>query len=501
MANSRGIIGKVWDSITGIVSGVTRGGQRPRYGGLSFGQSLATKPELSASDLVKLYAETSYYCANLNARGVASTRLCLYAKTGAGQRKPRVKCRPVSREKHAKLKAVTGAEEVAEVLEHPILDLLKSPSKGLDDVPQFSLYDLLELTQLQLEVIGRSYWQLELGSFGQPLAINALIAQFVEPRWLGTRDPSKVEWYDYYVGTPRRFELPEIIPFRFTDLRNPFASGYSPLQAACMSVMTEEQYARHVVATLANRARPDAMIAPAQDGGVISDAEAKRIEQTFNSKFRGDGTGGVYVAKDAAIKVETLSFSPKDVAEMSDRELAIKQVCRVFDVPVSMVDKDANRANATQGRAQHRENAIAPRCQKLQDILNMRLCPLYDDRLFLAFEDVVPEDEELLLKQEESMAKTSSITPNEIRASHGYEPVENGDVPLMPSTMVPLGTKPQAPQPTAIPRGSSAAKAIHDAVGRFTPSQMAEFTKALEATEAGKPIPAGTAKEGGGNAH
>jgi hypothetical protein len=65
--------------------------------------------------------------------------------------------------------------------------------------------------------------------------------------------------------------------------------------------------------------------------------------------------------------------------------------------------------------------------------LNERLIPLYDERLFVAFDNPVPEDKEFKLRERESNLRTFTITINEARASEGMEPVSWGDEPFIPN--------------------------------------------------------------------
>lgn len=428
-----GLIQKTWQSISSVFTGGR--GQVPRYGGLFFQQMLWTKPDLNPAQLVKLYVDTAYYCANLNARAVASTPFKIYVITRKGQAEPRVKTARVPIHKAAMLKSTYRAEDVAEVMDHPLLSLLSTPI-GMDG------YSFLEATQLYLEIVGAAYWE-KIGQnlMGQPENLKLLFSQHVSPHVLPT-DPTNILWYDYYGGESRQIPVMDVVPFLVKSLVNPFVDFHSPLHAALMSVMTEECYARYTNSTLMNRARPDAIISPKVDGGYFSEPEARRIEQTFNSKFRGDGAGGVFVARDSAVDVHPLSFQPKDIGEIMNRDAAQKQIARAFDVPLSMLDKDSNRASATEGRRQHLALGVHPRCRRLAAVVNRYLCPLYSDRIVFEFMDPLECTPEYQMEEEKAMHAMQAITPNEIRARHGFAPIEGGDRVMLPNYMVPAGSQP-----------------------------------------------------------
>jgi hypothetical protein len=79
---------------------------------------------------------------------------------------------------------------------------------------------------------------------------------------------------------------------------------------------------------------------------------------------------------------------------------------------------------------------------RLAEKMNERLVPLYGDNMFLAFDNVIPEDKEFLLKKQTEQLKTGYTVINEERQKDGQDPVEWGDRPLLPMNIVPLGTSP-----------------------------------------------------------
>jgi hypothetical protein len=89
--------------------------------------------------------------------------------------------------------------------------------------------------------------------------------------------------------------------------------------------------------------------------------------------------------------------------------------------------------------------------------LNERLCPLYDERLFLVFDDPVPENREQRLAQMDVRLRNGVTSINEERLIDGLDEAEWGTVPLLSTTLQPIGT----PPPTAFP-GLRSAKAVGD---------------------------------------
>lgn len=395
----------------------------------------------TTQELINAFDDTAFYCARINANAVTRTPLRLYVRTKKSQPKPKAPTVSIGRKTLRRLlttKAITRDEDVEEITEHPLLDLLASP---MEDEYEQSLMDqnfLLNMTQLYLEVIGRAYWKVDKGPFGTPASLWLLWAQHVTP-WR-KNFTTQIEYYEMQSGSGiERFTPDEVISFRNLDLSDPYSGGVSPLLAAWERIKVVMQHLSLTQAMLGNRARPDAVISPSTDDGAIGVDEKKRLENFVNRKFRGAGASSIFVT-DNSIKIDPLSWPMNQVMDAGELAETIKQIARCFDVPLSMLDKDSNRASAESGLTQHARDAIVPRLRILEGAMNAQLVPLFDPsrRIFLAFDDPVPEDAERKIREDQAYSAIGARTINEIRTSQGYEPVEGGDIPLVPSTFVPL---------------------------------------------------------------
>jgi len=94
----------------------------------------------------------------------------------------------------------------------------------------------------------------------------------------------------------------------------------------------------------------------------------------------------------------------------------------------------------------HAKNGVLPRCDRFAEKLNEKILPLYDDRIFCAFDNCVPQDRELILKEQIGRVKVGIMLINEARAEQGLEPVEGGDVPYIDNRMMPLGSEAEEEQ-------------------------------------------------------
>jgi HK97 family phage portal protein len=384
--------------------------------------------------LLESYADTAYYCANINARAVARSPLRLFVRTRPSELPTKHPTAEVSRKTLSELRRraprpLGDDEAVDEVLDHPLLDLLAEPCRDAG-ASLLSRFELLELTQLSLDVLGRAYWLVVRDGLGVPTGLWPLAAEHVQPI-VNPNGRRLLQGYEWTAGVEPKILAPEnVIAFRAADLADPFFGGTSPTKAVFARLGLTQLHLRQEHALLENRARPDVVISPNQPEGMLGDAEARRLEDAFARRFQGDGAGGVFVCRDS-LKVDALAYPARDLGELALSQSSIEQIARAFDVPLSMLNRDSNRASAEQGRAQHASEAVAPRLARIADRLNQSLVPLFDPsgRLFVRFDDPVKESVELRLRTRALNLRLGFTTINEERAEEGYPPVPWGDEP------------------------------------------------------------------------
>ena len=396
----------------------------------------------SAQQLLDECLDTAYSCANINATSVMGVPLRLYVTTSGGQRRPRCATRPVSKATKDALFArgslvsrLAKAEEIEEVAEHPLIDLLNRVNAYMTRPVLFYL------TDMSMEVLGDAFWWIGPAGALPPDKILPLPAQLVTIKRGKTLDNIIISYKFGMGATAQEFAADEVIHLKFPSLRDPYGGGMSPLRACWEQRQIGRKLSAYENAVLDNQARPDAMISPKEP---IGRAEAGRLEEKINKKFRKGGAGGILVAE-SEMEMKPLSFRPTDIAKMNQLGITKIQLANAYGVPISLLEtQDVNRSNAEAGHYQHRLCAVAPRLEFISGPLNEELCPRYDERLFLAYDDPVPENRELLVAEQQMLLDRGGMTINEVRATRGLEPVEWGDKPWLPMTLSPIDQEPPA---------------------------------------------------------
>lgn len=104
-------------------------------------------------------------------------------------------------------------------------------------------------------------------------------------------------------------------------------------------------------------------------------------------------------------------------------------------------------SNADAGERQYYKDGILPRLTRIEEKINEKMTPRYDDNIFTAFDNPVPEDKEFMLKERESNLGANITTLNEERNKMGLDKFEGGDIRYQPFNLVPRGSS------TGIPPG------------------------------------------------
>ena len=405
-------------------------------------------PDYSHKALIKKYASWVYACANKNAISCAQIPLRLYAAKPARKVKTLFPTKIIEAKRKgylAKSSSVyryfTKAADVEEVVEHPFLDLL---TKVNDFNNQF---DILESMFLFQELCGNAYWYIDRDNkLGVPNEIWPLYSQYVRI----IADKQKfIRQYEFVVTESEKHIIKpsEIVHFKYVNPQDAFY-GLGPLQAAVMAADLSEGMNIYETSLLKNDARPDMALIIPTEAGIPQSAEIERQRTEWYKRFRGVKKKGNLAILTGGAELKEISLTPKEMAFLEGRKATLNEIASIFGVPMSkLTAENVNRANAEAGDYSYMKDTVLPRLRKVEQKINEKLLPMFDDRLFCAFDNPVPEDKEYRLKEIESHLKSAYSAPNEEREKDGLEPVDWGNEPIVPMNLRPLSTEIPTPQP------------------------------------------------------
>jgi HK97 family phage portal protein len=388
-------------------------------------------PDKSRQALLERYAGWAHICASRNGSALASIPLNVYATRSAGQDQARRGMRRIGfsvsksrrRELAARYRKAQTADDVEQLTEHPILDLLAAAN------PVENGFELMERTSIFLDCTGDAYWMLA----GTPVPTEL----YLLPSQWETVVPDKERLVKGYVygSDPRtqvRFEPEDVMHFR---MPNPLSLyyGLGCIEAALLAVDRYRAMDEYERALNENMGVPS--LAISYKGGKLTAEKRKEAELAWNNALRGVRKAGQIKVMDYEWDVKELSTKPREMGFSDGRRWTRLEIADAFGVPLAMLDtENVNLANARSALYQYMKFTVLPRLRRIEQVINERLVPLYKEpRLFVAFDNPVPSEEELEAKLNETYLRTQVYTVNEVRGRMGLDPVEWGDEPLSPT--------------------------------------------------------------------
>jgi len=385
--------------------------------------------------LLAAYLSWVYVAASRNAASFASTPIKLFVAKPSQRVKLLVPTKKVGVAEQERLfknfsniPAVKKAIEIEEVEDHQILDLLYQVN------PFMNKTDLFELSDLHQELTGDAYW----------LLVNDPVWKVPKEVWPLPPNrmrivPDKNKFIKHYVYTINSQKLilkkDQIIHFKWPN-PNDLYYGMSPLQAVAGMVNINTNMNRYENALFSNNARLEGYFTTEQE---LDDVAFKRLKEELNEVYHGITNTGKSGLFDYGLKYKALNLSPRDLNFMQGRRWTKAEIFEAFDTPMGLFDEKANRANAEAAQFTYMKYGIQPRLRRFEEKLNEQLVPLFDEKLFLAFDEVVPADNEFKLKEDTELVRNGIFAINEVRKERGKEPVMGGDMPLVQMNMIPLG--------------------------------------------------------------
>jgi len=428
----------------------------------SFGRidALIISPKVLSNnpiELLKLNKGYTGVCNTKNATAIASIPLRLFAVSDSKNEKfvfPFKQLNKVEIERiksESKTLSVKRAHNIVEIVEHPVFDVLNNVNNG-----DLNYFDLMEMTAAYLGMIGNAYWEIEKEK-GIPSGINVLPAEYT---CVTLSDDMKVKGYRLFNGIyEREFQRDQVIHFKNVSPGLFWRTWNSALITGLYGIgdaeyVLDEIYLYNSImdylrALTENNAIPSGIIK--YTGGRLDKNTMQDVQSQWDKVLRSWKRAGKVKVMDTDFDFQALSMPPKEMDFTEGRSWLRGVIANAFGVPEDLItSSNSNRATSNTAVTAYFRFSIKPRLKRLEERLNSHLMPLYDDNLFLAFDECVPIDDQLLQKREQGDLAAGVITINEVRISRGLQPVSWGEVPYIPvkenirADANPAGTDPSA---------------------------------------------------------
>jgi HK97 family phage portal protein len=389
---------------------------------------------LTYYQLVDAYQSWVQICVNKIATTVATLplRLLAYQKGGKYISGPEVKSRlsgqfETKSEARRWLKS-KGIEQV-EVLEHPVLDLLRRPNHYQ------SRYQLWYDTLVKLELGGQCGWYVVSAAgvpgemYPLPLTRSAVLSRIPDAKTI-------VAGYRYQDGQiDQRFTMDEVIYFGYPSPVSPFET-MSALKAQGYPYDIDHYMMELQSYIFKNKATPGFGLTTEAK---LNQKQVDDIIAQINSQFQGAKNAGKPMILHSGLDVsKSFSFPLKELILDVVAQSVQDKMLSAFGVPAGKVGlvKDVNRANMEALDKTFYTETIRPKVMMIEERIELDLLPRYDERLTCDFD--LPEITERTLDLQERRENITSgyTTINEERSEEGLDPVDWGDAPWLPAGLM-----------------------------------------------------------------
>jgi len=332
--------------------------------------------------------------------------------------------------------------------DHPLYRILHDRPN-----PEMSSFAFRETLMAHLALWGNAYAEIEMNSAGRVLALWPL-----RPDAMRVRRVNNELLYEYTLNG-------EVIPLaRNRVLHIPGLAydgliGYSPIGLARQAVgltMATEQFG---ATFFSNGARPGGVLS---HPGQLSPEAAKRLKISWE-----EAQGGLTNAQRTAVLEEGVTFTevgiPPDHAQfLETRKFQVREIARIFRIPPHLIGdlEQATFSNIEQQSLEFVVHTLRPWLVRWEQTLNYAL---FSDRdqgeAFCEFqvEGLLRGDSAQRAAFYTALFNLGVFSPNDIRDKENLNPVEGGDVRLVPLNMTTLENAGKPPEPAQPPAGDSAA--------------------------------------------
>jgi HK97 family phage portal protein len=221
--------------------------------------------------------------------------------------------------------------------------------------------------------------------------------------------------------------IEDIVYFRQADISS-LVLGVGETAKVTTAIDLSNSMNDHEVNLIQRGGTPETTLVLPPDQVVSSD-EIKRMKLDYKRNYRGTKNAGKMMILSGGGKLETVGFSPKEMAYLGGRKWSREEIVTGgYGVPITFFDMPAvSRANAATANIEYQRRTIKPKLIETEDVLNEQLVSDFDENLFVAFDENVPEDRDFRLKEKQTNITIGYSTVNEERMRDGLDPIEGGD--------------------------------------------------------------------------
>jgi len=333
---------------------------------------------------------------------------------------------------------------------HPVLDLLSNPNPLQGKATFFHNVQADKMLDGNyfIEMVKPNFDDtLQVPNNKPPLELWALRPDMVTVMLSQNRLPDS---YNYMAGNmggkPKVFPVDQLTGnsniihgISYSPLRETQRGrGLSPVRAAWLAIQTHNEGQKWNRGLLKNGARPSGVLATDKN---LDAEQINQLRSMMEENHSGGRNAGKTMVTANGLKWTQVAMSPQDMDFNNGKSSAARDISLALGVPPVLLHLPGDTAynNVSEARVAFYQETVIPEANSIRDELNRRLVPLYGDNLYLDIN--LDRIEALAPVRNEKWTfinNSSFLTQNEKRAEMGYEPIEGGDMILVPTNMMPM---------------------------------------------------------------
>lgn len=313
--------------------------------------------------------------------------------------------------------------------DHPLFDLLHTQPNPLMTSAEWRLQQVANVVMW-----GNAYSEIEESAGGRVLALWPL-----RPDRMEVRRSERGLVYTYTLPDGKRVTLGAERVLHVRGLSGDGVMGYSRLaqmrQAVALGLAAEEFGARF----FGNDARPGGVL---QHPGVLGDAAHSRLQGSWESRHGGLARSHRVAILEEGMTYQQIGIPPEDAQFLETRTFQAEEIARIFGVPahkIGLLDR-ATFSNIEQQNIEFATDTIRPLAVLWEQAILTRLMSQADrERYFAEFvvEGLLRGDTASRYAAYATGRQNGWLSANDIRELENMNPVEGGDVYLVPLNMAP----------------------------------------------------------------
>ena len=335
------------------------------------------------------------------------------------------------------------------------LHLVRRQNNSTSHAIDNSLYDLLhtspnpymtamtfrECMMAHILAWGNGYAEIVRNGRGQTVALWPITPDRVTPRMEGG-----VMYYEVTVDAERK-ALPRDRILHIPGLGFDGYVGYSVVNMARNSIGLGKAMERFGSNYFGQGTHPGVVV---QHPGKLSETASKNLEKSLVNEYSGLGQTHRLMLLEEGMKLEKLGIPPNDSQFLESRQFQIPEIARWFNLPPHKL-KDLTRSSFSNIESEQISfvvDSLLPWGIRLEQAYNMQLLSKDERSQGLYFKHIF---EGLLRGNSKDRAEfyramfgIGAMNINEIRGKEDLDPVEGGDVHLVPLNMTTLDKVGQA---------------------------------------------------------